>query len=200
MRMKTIKMDYYIWEKLKNINTDMDEALRTLLGTLRNEAEEMYATQMIEYNNEIIKKNEDLLKSIPLEREKEKMMLQHKLKLQKNQCELALRSIAIKLKGLHVVNPTYGYESDPDWIALLLDDLNAAEDVQRKRLQETVDALSKVDEVFDNENKWTEQEKLYTQQIDRAKREIERMKGMLKLAERLNLLPEGIDERKSQDS
>lgn len=188
-RLKTIKLNYNIYEKLMEVPNaaDVNEAIRQLFYTLKNDAERAGAEQIIEENKKRIKENEEKIEELPAEREKFMSDLEEKYLHQKAVTANKMKVVELQIKNLSISQPRFGWETAKGWIDSQMENLKLglkslefeAEELERKKSL-----------IMEDEKQAENYEILRTrliQQNQRMEGEIERFKGIIALCNKLDI-------------
>ncbi len=188
-RLKTIKLNYNIYQKLMEIPNadDVNDAIRKLFYTLKNDAERAGATQIIEENKKQIEENKKKIDELPAEKKKFIDDLELKYDHQKKVIANKKEIVKIQLKNLGILQPRFKWEEPKEWL-----------EHQRKNLElgltniefenEELDRKKKL--ILEEEKQAESYEVLRTrliQQNERLQTEIERFKGIIEMCNKLDI-------------
>ncbi len=114
-KVRTVKLEDKVLRKLLKIGKDVNDSVKMLFLTLKNDAEQAGAEKVIESNLEMFKKNKAKIENLPKQKaefEKDFNEKQnHQMKLLNHRGKI----VETKLKNLGVVNPIYKWETLPEW-------------------------------------------------------------------------------------
>jgi flagellar biosynthesis GTPase FlhF len=167
--------------------SDVNDAIRKLFYTLKNDAERAGAEQIIEENEKNIKSNKVKIDELPAEKEKFMKDLQEKYSHQKEVIANKQEIVNVQLENLEIPQPRFKWEEHGDWIKHQKTNLRLglkslgfeSEDLDRKK-----------DLIMEDEKQAENYEILRTrliQQNERLRGEIDRFKGIIALCDRLDI-------------
>lgn len=181
MHTRIKKIEFILCEKLEQIDSDINQAIRKLFNTLRNEAEKIWADHMIEHNTTLITKNEEELKTMP-EREQEYWdNLRNDLYARKRGLEMDFLIYSIRVGKPKILCPHYEYETSLEYESIVINSNDLALKNTKRDLEKVNAMLDKLDDQIKNNNMFTEKAKELQLQIVRCKKEIDRMKQIQKI-------------------
>ena len=187
MRLKTLKIDYMIFNKLKEIDTDINTSLRKLFYTLQNEAEKLGAEQVLENNNKMIKENTTKIEELPHQKEKFEKDFQTKYEHQMRVLENRKKIIQAKINSPEIITPSRKWENDPQWVNLSREEM----ELSLLSVDNDLESLERQKEVvLEEENQAENYEVLKVrleQQNERLKMENERFKRIIEMCDQLNI-------------
>ena len=112
MHTKITKMEIVLYNKLEKIDSNVNQAIRKLFNTIHNDAEKIWAQKGIEYHNNLILKNEEEIKQIPIREEEYWNKVWNELKTKKSQMDMDKLIFALRVSKPKILNANYEYETD----------------------------------------------------------------------------------------
>lgn len=188
-RLKTVKLNYNVYEKLMQIPeaSDVNEAIRKLFYTLKNDAERAGAMQIIEENKKKIEENEIKIAELPAEKEKFIKELQEKYLHQKEVTSNKQKIVELQMQNMEISSPRFKWELAEGWKELQEQNLKLG----LKSLEFEAEDLERKKEMIMEEEKQAENYDILRtrliQQNERLQSEIERFQGIIELCDKLNI-------------
>lgn len=187
MKLKTYKMDAALYNKLKKIDTNVDEAIRVLLKAL-------YAESMVVWNEEVIKKwgeqieaNEKEIHDIPILKEEAKTKAKQDLIDKIDNLKFQRKVALIKQAHPKILIATREFETLPEWEEIQTEDYKQGIAEMDKQIENTENTLSKVDELYDKSTIYEEKLELLKKQNERIEMDIDKAKRTIEVQKLLDL-------------
>jgi len=195
MRLRTCKIDTALYSKLKRINeNDINEAIRTLISSLHNEALEMWQNDFIKDCYKQIEKNNKDIEELPKMKESSKALFKEEAQMKINNIKLQIRALSLKKEFPSVMIATRGYETRNEWLEIEKEDYEQALKNANIQLMKIQEVLEGADKTYDESLEYDEKLEMLKKQNDRLQLEIERAQKILSNQELLNLnKEEGVD-------
>jgi len=188
-RLKTIKLNYNIYQKLMDIPeaTDVNDAIRKLFYTLQNDAERAGGEQIIKNNKKLIDENKKKIDELPAEKEKFLEDLTEKFNHQKDVVGNKQKIVELQLENMEICTPRFKWEEPKEWTKLQKVNL----ELGLKSLGFEEEELERKKELILEEEKSAENYDILRtrliQQNERLQGEIERFEGIIKMCDNLDI-------------
>lgn len=128
-------MDYFLLEKLKVIDTDVNEAVRKLLVLLYNEAVSKEAEYKLEHNFKLKETNDQRLSTLLQDVEEEFGNAEKSGEIQLKGLEFDLKLALIRKSKPKLITPSYEFEVDPEYQKLQMQSLETSIEAIKQRME-----------------------------------------------------------------
>lgn len=189
MRLRTVKMEYLIWDRLRKFNPNVNEAIRNLFDLLKNEVERGYFEGQVKKNEQLFKENEEKIKKLPEEQKKAIKEFEERLKKELKKAELQKRALELKIAYPEVIMPSRAFEQRARWVEIELEDYKQALASVKDNIKKIKDALKEKEKIVEDSNRFDEVKKRLEDQNERIKKENARFEKIIEGAKLLDLMP-----------
>lgn len=189
MRLKSVKMEYLIWDRLRKFNPNVNEAIRNLFDLLKNEVERGYFEGQVEKNKKLFKENEEKLKNLPKEKEKAIKEFESRLKREIAKAELQKKALELKMRNPEIIMPSRAYEQRSEWLEIEQEDYKQALASVKDNIKKLKEALKDKEKIVEQTNGFDSIVSRLKDQNDRILKENARFEKIIEGAKMLDLMP-----------
>lgn len=187
-RLVTVKLQYPIYQKLLEMEKEVNQSIRKLFYTLQNDAEKAGAEKVIEYNTALIKENERKIADMPAKKAKFEQDFNEKYNHQMKVLMNRKNIVEAKLKHPQFLEKAlYAWEMDKTWPALQKEEY----ELMLKSISFDIEELERKKQQILEEEKTGENYDIVKARLEdqneRLKKEIERFTRIIQLCNQLNI-------------